>query len=117
MSVQQGSAAKGLALVLSFPISLVSHFIVFPIAIWNHNLLVGILALLAPLLYIQTLKFLGVVRSTKGGKKPNMRNRVIAHAFIIVFGILLWNHLWWAVLIAVVVFMALNTKIVTAKKK
>lgn len=117
MSVQQGSAAKGLALFLSFPVSLVSHFIVFPIAIWNHNLLVGIIALLAPMVYIQTLKFLGVVRATKGGKKPNLRSRIIGHAFIIVLGVLLWNHLWWAVLIAVVVFMALNTKIVTAKKK
>lgn len=111
-SYQQGSAVKGLALILVLPIGIIAHFIVFPLAAWNHDLVLLVVAAVAPAAYIQILKASGafVVKT----KAVNMAERIKGHMFVVLLGILLWNHLWLLIIPLVIAFMVLNK--ITKKK-
>lgn len=91
--------------------SLFCHWIVVPVAAWNHNLLFVIVAALAPMVLVNVLR--------KQGKYPAYKSEVKTHAKSIMWLVvktavtlfLLWNHLWIIAIVAVVVMSISKTEI------
>lgn len=98
----QGSVSTGL-IILSVPVvSFVSHFIIFPIAAWNQNFFMVLVAVFAPALYIQSLKLTGKVKVSVAPTKKNLVASIKSLIPVSIIGFVLWFHL---IIPAIVVFI------------
>lgn len=102
---------KTASLMLSMVVfSLACHWVVVPVAAWNHNLLLVIVAALAPMVLVNVLR--------KQGKYPAYKSEVKSHAKSILMLVvktavttfLLWNHLWLLAIVAIIVMSISKNK-------
>ena len=90
--------------------SLACHWVVVPVAAWNHNILLVIVAALAPMVLVNLFR--------KQGKYPAYKSEVKSHAQSIMWLVaktavtvfLLWNHLWIIAIVAVFVMSISKNK-------
>jgi hypothetical protein len=110
-STAQGSATKGLFRLSVFVINNFSYFIVFPIAAWNHNLVLMVVSVLIPFMLGRAVAVLNGRSFTPAKKSPK--------GFLItaLAGFLLWHHLWFFLIIFVIVAIVANTTITTTTKR
>ena len=104
--------AKMFLPLLSLPISLLSAFVVFPLAAWNHNLFLVILAILVPLAMAQLMHI-------RAGRKLFTgfftKKTAILYFVYTVMAFLLWNHLWFLAILLVIAELVINSR--AMKKK
>lgn len=104
----QGTATQGiLVLALSFTV-FVSHFIVFPLAAWNHNLVLLVLSVIIPAVFARVILATTSIKAT--GTKKSVSTRVVGIMATVLTGFLFWNHLWYVVVALVVINMVWNKK-------
>lgn len=93
MSTKTAIPAKAKLALVILAVSL-TGWLAFVLGAWNHNLVLVILSLAIPL----------ALRSFRGQKTIN----VVADLELVVFGILLWNHLIALIIILFVLKVVVN---------
>lgn len=109
--ISQGTAAKGLFMLSVFVINNLSYFVVFPLAAWNHNFALMVAAILIPLLLGRAVAALNGNSFIPAKKSPK------GFLLTALAGFLLWHHLWFFLIIFVIVAIAANTTITTSTKR
>lgn len=91
--------------------SVVCHWVVVPVAAWNHNILLVIVAALAPMVLVNVLRKQGKYPAYKNDTRTRVKSitRLVVKTAVAVF--LLWNHLWIIAIVAVLVMSISKTKI------
>lgn len=91
--------------------SLFCHWVVVPVAAWNHSLLFVIVAALAPMVLVNVLRKQGKYPAYKSEAKSRAKSIMLLVAKTAVTVFLLWNHLWIIAIVAVVVMSIYKTEI------
>ena len=86
-----------------FILSSVCHLVIVPLAAWNHNLFLVIVAAFAPMVIMGILRKVGVLPPINYGPKHWAKSILRLGAYTALGTVLFWNHLW---LLAIVVFTA-----------
>ena len=107
------TAAQAMLFMAVF--SVVCHWAIVPLAAWNHNLLLVIVAALAPMALIAVLRATGKIPAVKIESASRRKSIITLVVRTAVVTFLIWNHLWLVAVVAVVVMSFLRTK-VTVKK-
>lgn len=102
--------------MMSMAVSLFSHMVVVPVAAWNHNLTLVVVAALFPMIFMMVLRKLGKSPKVSISARRWVKSISILAALTAVSTILFWNHLWFVALALMVVMVLSRTKIVTAKR-
>ena len=106
-SISQATAAKGLFMLFVFVVNNLSYFVVFPLAAWNHNFALMVASVLLPFLLGKAVQ---AMRGVKVAQRSPKGFLITALA-----GFLLWHHLWFFLIIFVIVAIAANTTITTKR--
>lgn len=107
------TAAQAMLFMAVF--SIACHWVIVPLAAWNHNLLLVIVAALAPMALIAVLRSTRKIPAVKIESASRRKSIVTLVARTAVVTFLLWNHLWLVAVAAIIVMSILRTK-VTVKK-
>lgn len=103
----QGTVATGLTMVAVAVISMVSVFIIFPMAAWNHNLVLMVIAGLSPMI----LTRLAVrVNGLKAVPSKNPTSPLQGILVMALSGFLLWHHMVLLFVVFLIVMMVLGSK-------
>lgn len=90
--------------------SLACHWVVVPVAAWNHNLLLVIVAALAPMVLVNVLRKQGKYPAYKSAVKSHAKSILMLVAKTAVTVFLLWNHLWIIAIVAILVMSISKNK-------
>ena len=90
--------------------SVACHWVVVPVAAWNHNLLLVIVAALAPMVVVNVLRKQGKFPAYKSETRSHAKSimRLVVQTAVTTF--LLWNHLWLLAAVAILVMSILKSK-------
>jgi hypothetical protein len=102
--------------MMATTVSHLSHMVVVPVAAWNHNLLLVVVAALFPMTFMMVLRKLGKLPKANISSRRWVKSLSILAALTAVSTFLFWNHLWFVALALVVVMVVSRTKIVTATR-
>lgn len=102
--------------LMSSAVSFGSHMIVVPVAAWNHNLFLVVVAAVLPMTFMMVLRKMGKLPKANIPARRWVKSVAVLAAMTTVFTILLWNHLWFVALVLVAVMVVSRTKIVTTTR-
>lgn len=97
-------------MLLMVVFSLACHWVVVPVAAWNHSLLLVIVAALAPMVLVNVLRKQGKYPAYKSDTKTHAKSIMLLVVKTTVTVFLLWNHLWIIAIVAVLVMSISKTK-------
>lgn len=101
--------------MMSMTVSLFCHMVVVPVAAWNHNLLLIVVAAIFPMTFMMVLRKLGKSPKANISARRWVKSISILAVLTAVSTVLFWNHLWFVALALVVVMVVSRTKIVTTR--
>lgn len=104
-------AAKASA--LATVVSLVCHLIAVPVAAWNHNLPVAVIAALFPMLFMRFLREKGDLPKVNIPTRHLIKSIAMLAGMTIVSTVIFWNHLWLIALVLVAVNVIVRTRVTT----
>lgn len=87
--------------------------VVVPVAAWNHNLLLVVVAAIFPMTFMMVLRKLGKSPKANISARRWVKSISILAVLTAVSTVLFWNHLWFVALALVVVMVVSRTKITT----
>jgi hypothetical protein len=105
-TVTAGRATKGLLVLLTWPTTVISYFILVPLAAWNRNAVLLAIALALPFLVVQGLRRVKGINYIAKPKSGSRLNGILALAVII---FLLWNHMIFLTILFFVVMAVRNS--------
>lgn len=81
--------------------SLLCHWAIVPVAAWHHNLLLVIVAALAPMALVNLLRAQGKYPAYKNETRSHVKSLVWLVVKTAVGAFLFWNHLWIIAIVAI----------------
>jgi O-antigen/teichoic acid export membrane protein len=115
MKMNSASTARTTAKysALGAVVSLVSHLIVIPVAAWNHNLFLVVVAAMFPMFFMMTLRKAGKLPKVSIPARHWVKSVALLAAMTAVATIIFWNHLWLVALVLVAVIIIARTRFTT----
>lgn len=104
-------AAKSSALATA--VSFACHLIVVPVAAWNHNLPVVVIAALFPMLFMRFLRQTGDLPKVNIPARHLVKSIALLAGMTVVSTVIFWNHLWLVALALVAVNAIVRTRFTT----
>lgn len=104
----QLTAAKSSA--LASILSLLSHMIVVPVAAWNHNLFLVVVAATFPMFFMMVLRKTGKLPKVSIPARHWVKSVAILAAMTTVATVIFWNHLWLVALVLVALIVIVKTR-------
>lgn len=102
--------------MMASAVSFGSHMVVVPVAAWNHNLFLVLVAAVLPMTFMMVLRKQGKLPKANVPARRWVKSIAILAALTTVSTILFWNHLWFVALALVAVMIVSRTKIVTTTR-
>jgi hypothetical protein len=90
--------------------SLLCHWVIVPIAAWNHSLLLVIVSALAPMVLVNLLRRLGKYPAYKNETRSHVKSLVWLVVKTAIGAFFFWNHLWIIAIVAIFVMSISKNK-------